>query len=563
MSVIEDKRIEELLEEFNDFQFDVDSMIQQSVEILEEQKAKGLLIEGTIEDDEWRFICDTRHSHVYFNFATMREKTTFWNVDSTLIIQALKCWIATLIPYRSVESLSKYYKYVENFLTLSHICNEDLLEQTNNYLLYECDDRTRWNLCIPILNFIDFYEGIDVTQTYKKMLVDIKKDIDIQKVGGMVRKLPPSNDVLTFSWVIESFFKETSKEENHFLKYYPIYLWWTLSNLIPMRPAEFCDINRNALSEENGRYYIQLPRLKQKKNHYKIQIIDKISIPQKLYQEIENYITMTNTFGPSITLISDASIQFKKTYNHREYFKRRFRYNRLQLLLNDFYEEIVEKMYQVTYTHRIRLGDTRHFAFLNLMRQGYHPIEIARLGGHTSVSSQYHYQQHMEYWVDVEIIQLMQKFKFQQEINKDDSSNSSSHHNYLDDDFVREKVLKTNDTGFEMELETGYCTDQNVFCQVDKCYFCDYWKISPEEFLSKKEQIEHELKQCKNEVNALVKTLNNLYKMAINEAFEDDFSEFNQEFNRDLLVTKNQLDTSVHKMLNFSLKLANATKGTK
>ena len=74
MSVIEDKRIEELLEEFNDFQFDVDSMIQQSVEILEEQKAKGLLIEGTIEDDEWRFICDTRHSHVYFNFATMREK---------------------------------------------------------------------------------------------------------------------------------------------------------------------------------------------------------------------------------------------------------------------------------------------------------------------------------------------------------------------------------------------------------------------------------------------------------------------------------------------------------
>ena len=45
----------------------------------------------------------------------------------------------------------------------------------------------------------------------------------------------------------------------------------------------------------------------------------------------------------------------------------------------------------------------------------------------------------MEYWVDVEILQLMQKFKFQQEINKDDSSTSSSHHNYLDDDFVREK----------------------------------------------------------------------------------------------------------------------------
>ena len=51
--------------------------------------------------------------------------------------------------------------------------------------------------------------------------------------------------------------------------------------------------------------------------------------------------------------------------------------------------------------------------------------------------------------------------------------------------------------------------------------------------------------------------------MAISESLEEDFSEFNQEFNRDLLMTKNQLDTSVHKMLNFSSKLANTVKGTK
>ena len=71
----------------------------------------------------------------------------------------------------------------------------------------------------------------------------------------------------------------------------------------------------------------------------------------------------------------------------------------------------------------------------------------------------------MEYWVDVEIVQLMQKFKFQQEINKEESSTSSSHHNYLDDDFVREKVLKNNDTDFKMELDTGYCTDLMYFAK--------------------------------------------------------------------------------------------------
>ena len=40
MSVIESKAIEESLEEFNDFQFDVDSMVQQAIEILGEQNLK-------------------------------------------------------------------------------------------------------------------------------------------------------------------------------------------------------------------------------------------------------------------------------------------------------------------------------------------------------------------------------------------------------------------------------------------------------------------------------------------------------------------------------------------
>ena len=65
---------------------------------------------------------------------------------------------------------------------------------------------------------------------------------------------------------------------------------------------------------------------------------------------------MTNTFGPSITLISDASIKLKRQYDRPEYFKNRFRYNHLQLLLNEFYEEIVENIYEVAYTHRIRPG---------------------------------------------------------------------------------------------------------------------------------------------------------------------------------------------------------------
>ena len=43
----------------------------------------------------------------------------------------------------------------------------DLLERTNEHLLYECDDRTRWNLCIPTLNFIDFMKKLMLNKLIK------------------------------------------------------------------------------------------------------------------------------------------------------------------------------------------------------------------------------------------------------------------------------------------------------------------------------------------------------------------------------------------------------------
>lgn len=563
MSLIENKIDLESIDEFNDFRFDMESMIQQATEILDEQKEKNLMLAGDFESDEWHFICDTRHTKVYFNFKTTREKIKFLNANTDRLIFSLKCWVATLIPTRSLESIRKYYKYVEDFLSISRVFDEEFLEKTQLYLTYECDERMRWNLCVPTLNFIDFYEEIDNEQMYKKMLVDIKKEIDIEKVGGMVRKLPPAKDVLVFSWIVDNFFTTQNKGDNNYLRYYPIYLWWTLSNLIPMRPSEFCDIARDALSYENGRYYIRLPRLKQKDNYHKIQVVDKIAIPQKLYEQLQDYIAITDSFGPTETLISYPSIRIWKGDEDEDHFTNRFRHGNLQYLLNEFYNKVIDDVYQMEYTQRVRPGDTRHFAFLNLMRQGYHPVEIARLGGHTSLQAQYHYQQHMEYWVDVEIIQMMQRFNLNQQTAESKSDFTSIKSYYVDDEFIREKVLRTNDTEFKMAVEIGYCTDPDMYCQVDKCFFCEHWRITQEEYLLKRKEIEDELKQSKSEIKKLIKTMNNLYTIALKEAFEDDFNELSQDFNKDLFLTKSQLDEKVHRMMNFSSNLSSGKKGWK
>ncbi|MBM7651779.1 site-specific integrase [Neobacillus cucumis] len=549
---------DESIDEFNDYQFDLEYMISHAIEILDEQKDKNIFIYGDFESLEWRFICDTRHVPVYFNFSETIEKLKVWTKEYEQIIISLKSWIASLIPSRSIESIRKYFKYLEDFLTISQVFDIKMLEQCEIYFNHECDDRLRWNICVSTLNFIDFFEEIDSGQMYKKLLVDVKKGINVKKVGGMVRKLPPAKDVLTFSWVLEDFFSKLEKYNETFFRYFPIYIWWTLSNLIPMRPSEFCQIDRNATFEENDRFYVRLPRLKQKNNHHRIQIVDKISIPKWLFEEMNNYIEQTNCFGETITLVSNASFM-KKIIEINGDLHKRFTLEKLQYLINQFYEEIIENTYGMKCNQRIRPGDTRHFAFLNLMRQGYHPVEIARLGGHTSLQAQYHYQQHMEYWVDVEIIQLMQRFNLYQTTMNKDGTNPISDFS-IDDEFIREKVLKVKGSNFKKEVEIGFCTDPDMYCQVDKCFFCKHWGISSNEFLEKRNEIEKEFKKCKSEVSKLVGMLNNLYSIALKEAFEDDFAEESIEFNQDLFLTKSQLDEKVYRMLNFSSSIAKARK---
>jgi len=543
-----------LIEEFNDFYFDLENMMNIADDILSEESRLGRMISGDFSSDVWEFICDTRHTKVSLSFSEVSEPILFWDKDNEIQLLAIKCWITTLIPKYSIETIKKYYSYLNKFIIKSRNFDESLLEEVELFLLHKCNDRQRWSNCAALLNFLDFYEN-DAYQSYKKMLVDIKGSIKMANVYGAVRSLPSAKDVLAFSVVVDNFFSTIETSNPNYFKYYPIYLWWEISNLIPMRPSEFCGINRNSLFEENNRYFIQLPRLKQKNNFHKIQIVDKISIPRFVFEQLEEYISLTTPFGDSDTLISSLSIGFE------DQFSKRFTYNHFVAILNSFYVEIVNEKYQVPYEEKIRPGDTRHFAFLNLMRQGYHPVEIARLGGHTSLQAQYHYHQHMEYWVDIEIIQLMQRFNFVQgNVSKSGEKAQKSSSMYFDDEYIREKILKPNESNFEIEVEIGVCTDPDMYCQVDKCFYCEHWKISQDEYLDKKDAIEKELQNCRSVTDKLIETLKDLYRVALKESMENDFLETNQDFNKDLFHTKGELDISLNKTFNFSKNLTKRRK---
>lgn len=334
-----------------------------------------------------------------------------------------------------------------------------------------------------------------------------------------------------------------------------------------MRISEFCDIKRNSLIEGDDGFILNLPRKKQ--NNRRIQVIDSILIPKGLAKAIKSYISLTGKYGESSTLISYLSLPFRKHYLNLKMDSNSFDSSTFLYILNDFYDEIIFKKYgfkimdqddvkavekglslNKVINRRIRPNDTRHFAFLNLMTQGYHPVEIARLGGHVSIYSQYHYHQHLEYWVDSEVMELMLKFNLNRNIGQ------QTRDIFDEKEFKERFILRPSENKeVHIPLSIGYCTDPNQNCKVDDHVFCDAWRISFEEYKQKADIIMKKINEKENTTKQIINNLKNLYQIAI-KGFKNDLnSEKNFLFNRELLETSKQLKHSLYQLAMLKKKV--------
>ncbi|MEK3992783.1 MULTISPECIES: hypothetical protein [Robertmurraya] len=562
-----------IIEEFNDYKFDLESSMELAKEILLKEHQLGTLLEGEFEKDIWVFANNISDTTVTFDFnkiyfSSLREK-----ISKFELINIIKCWITSLLSRIGPQSVQNYYHSFLKFCNLTDWFNSSLLKETKRYFEYKISNRQCWDITIAVLNFLDYFEDLE-SGDFLKLLLKAKSNLKTETFSN-TRSLPPSKEVILFSWILEDFFNKTSFQSDEYYRYFPIFLWWNLTNLIPIRPSEFCKMDRNCLFSQEDKYYVKLPRIKQKNNVGRIQIIDTILIPKELFEIMNEYKNSTSEFGFSETFISYMSTtpkQFKKVNAEK------FNLGVFEYILLDFYTYIVAERYgysvkfptswdkariqhmeekPVNYdvTQPLKPGDTRHFAFLNLMRQGYHPVEIARLGGHTKLQSQYHYHQHQEYWVDTEILQLMQKFKINIKNDSHGKVNAYSLHLEFGDYIKEHHIFRPPSTTFKRDLEIGYCTDPEQYCQTD-CFSCDYWRITDEEYFDKASIINEELAKRDNEVKKLSNVLSNLHKLVIKNAHRDEeYAEFNPHINKDLLLTKYQLDSALYRSIKFRGKI--------
>ncbi|MDA1539068.1 site-specific integrase [Bacillus cereus group sp. LD113LC] len=540
------KEIELDIDVFSDEGFDLKRSVIESKEIIQKLEEEKRWLRGEFEEDYWevsRNIYNERcHGYDFSKFDSAQFNHELPKEFKTIV----KCWIINLIDkYKEAAThgmihLTKGFEITKGFKTTEIKTLEDYIE------LGELTHNYRRAILIALCNFFD-YADLEIADDYLPTLVELKDKMPKRKSN--VRKLPTAQYALSFSYYLEKHFENLMEsyvnQENfdkELLMVYPLIIWWRLTTIIPMRSSEFCLLERKCLDMENDKCYIKLPRIKQ--NTKRIQIMDKVAIDEEMYQLIKRYIDLTNQYGKTETLISYRSIMSVKDSNRGYIQKNLSQFNRanLEKMITRFYRTIEQKYnFKVEQENQLRPNDTRHIAFMSLMMQGYSPVEIARLGGHTTIHTQLHYSNHKEYWVDCEVFKLMKKVK--------NTSLSTASVGAIPDE-VKLKAYGNEGT-YKQKMNIGFCKDEEQKCESKRCYFCSHWGIELEEYLEKKDAIQKEILEMRNNVNEMTAALQNLNKQFL----QDELSRRNPEMLTKIKTKSNAIQSDIYRMALLSSKL--------
>ncbi|MGE1009999.1 hypothetical protein ACQGRT_21630, partial [Bacillus cereus] len=143
--------------------------------------------------------------------------------------------------------------------------------------------------------------------------------------------------------------------------------------------------------------------------------------------------------------------------------------------------EIVTKKYGLSLQY-IKPLDTRHFAFCNMMFQGFNMLTIARIGGHSSLDAQMHYFNHLEYFSQSSIQYLSDQYRKIPHIslNTEGISNDSNIKKLFSKAFLNQ--LSQAELEELPRMEYGYCLYSPTNCPVGDCRYCEYFFIPHSEF---------------------------------------------------------------------------------
>lgn len=168
--------------------------------------------------------------------------------------------------------------------------------------------------------------------------------------------------------------------------FFPVYLWWNLTSILPLRATEFLLLPRDCIRNDDGKWILTVRRTRLKKGLRKVgytidsdyELCD-YEVPGRMAEEILLY--KENCTGNS------AHTKDTLFEPERRAALGYMTYDQMRKRLTEFREAATGRP-----DYPVNLGDTRHLAMINLILSGGSPVVCRELAGHESfdISSNYY-----------------------------------------------------------------------------------------------------------------------------------------------------------------------------
>jgi len=492
------------LEVTSEMDFNYDETVEESKFILKKLFDENILQSGRFEDDIWIFSKSNEYL-LRMNFSDISKEYK----------DLVKCWCAVSLERMYPENMDKYLSIFRVAASVTEQFHISKIETLREYIS-KLSETSKKAYIYAIINFLN-YTRIENSEDYIVSL----NSISVDKIDG-IRKLPNFYDVMTFHDIINHFMNHWTEKEKHM--FFPIVIWWKLTTIIPMRIREFCNMSRSCLLQHERGISIIVPRVKNSFLERHNDKNQKLEISDSIAKLIVSYIEISSPYGHSDTLISFRMYKdaFKKGNFDLQANPNKFKVANFKNLLEQFYQMIVHEKYGLRDIEQIKPNDTRHFAFCSLMLQGIDPLTIARLGGHTKLESQLHYQRHLDYFVQSKIYQLT---RLNMLTIKDNNYIYNSP--LLLEKYEVKSLLSIDNYKDVMETdEGGFCTDAlEMKCESTRsCLMCSKYWISRELLSSKLEELIIMDKEVLQSIQMRIKTIERYWNEAYSLVEDGDFN---------------------------------------
>jgi len=498
-------------------------------EIFQNLKNQRIIVNVCYDDIEWVLKGnDGRKDHIKFD----TNISTLWN-------DRLKHFLLIKLDVQKVDvhSASKSISGIKAELFKSDYLDASLIH-TYREKIGICD-RTR---SLSLSAFKEFLLFIDEGNAQR--YIDVINGVP-QIYSTRSRDLPCYQSILLFDYIINDFIQKTDIKER--VRYYPVLIWWKLSSIIPLRPGEIYQLPKDCIYEKNEKYYIHIERIKSKftRKKYSSPIIKDFEIKMDVYNIMKDYIDYISEFDDTKYLFSLQSLRKVAGTKSKERDVERLTVTTMQSIYKHFKQEVIEKEYGYHIVplgqreaendiENIKMGDVRHLAIINLMMMGYNPLYIMELAGHTKLSTQMNYCNHVDTFATAKSHVLKEIMK--------NSENNVNFTDYGSGDFVLQKQL-LGASYYDLPLVfdgKGRCRSKNFpyDCVYTECIFCPYFipdrNLSKEYYDALKKENEKDLEVLQMELKLLMQDYID------NRKFEKVGKEIGVTLNKKILINAYQ-----------------------